>query len=92
MLTIWRADFDGDNKQLQKLDRKLKDLSKKHGISVEGPYLGQTTTLVYVMNGPITKLNAGGPEFLAWAQKEGVPITPVSFEIAQTPEEFGWTV
>lgn len=47
---------------------------------------------MYLFHGPITKLNASGPELLAWAAKEGVPVTPVSFEIAQTPEEFGWNV
>lgn len=90
MLTIWRAGFEGDSKQFERFDRKLKELSKKNGVGVDGPYLGQTTTFVYLFRGPMGKLNAGGPELLGWVAKEHIPLTPVSYEIATTPEEFGW--
>lgn len=59
-------------------------------MSADVPYLGQDTTFVYLFHGPLSKLMVGGPEFLGWAAKERIPVTPVRYEIAQTPEEFGW--
>jgi len=88
MITIWRADFDGDRKQLEKLDRKFRDLGKKHGVTVDGPFLPQDASLLYIAHHAPSKLNAAGPEFLAWVQKEKLPLTPLRYEIAHTPEEF----
>ncbi|MCA1814679.1 MAG: hypothetical protein LC624_12165 [Halobacteriales archaeon] len=88
MLTIWRADFDGDRNQLDKFDRKFRELAKKHGAQLDGPFLPQDASLLYLANHAPGKLNAAGPELLAWVRKEGIPITPLRYEIAQTLEEF----
>jgi hypothetical protein len=90
MLTIWRVDFEGDSKQFDKFDRKVKELAKKNGVSVDGPYLPQDTSFLYLFHGPVEKITAGGPELLTWVGKENIPVTPVRYEIAQTPDEFGW--
>ena len=88
MITIWRADFDGDDKELAKFDRKFREIAKKHGSQLDGPFLPQDASLLYIAHHAPDKLNAGGPELLTWVQKERIPITPLRYEIAQTPEEF----
>ena len=88
MLIIWRADFDGDEKQLAKADRKMREQGKKHGFTIDGPYLPQDASLLYLLNGTIEQMNRSGREFLPWLAKEKIPLTPLRYEVAVTPEEF----
>ncbi|HEV8360622.1 MAG TPA: hypothetical protein VGR28_09225 [Candidatus Thermoplasmatota archaeon] len=88
MITIWRADFEGNSKQLERFDTKFREIAKRNGGQVDGPFLPQTSSLLYIVHHASDKINAGGPELLSFAQKEKIPITPISYEIAHTPDEF----
>lgn len=88
MLIIWRADFDGNQKDLERVDQKMQEQAKKHGFTAEGPFLPQDAALLYLFHGTIEQMNKSGREFLPWVEKEGIALTPLRFEVAVTPEEF----
>lgn len=88
MLILWRADFDGDTKQLERVNAKFQETAKKYGFRYEGPYYPQDASLLYLIHGTVEQMNQSGREFLPWAAKEGIPITPVRYEIAVSPQEF----
>ncbi|MGQ0536073.1 MAG: hypothetical protein ACT4PT_08375 [Methanobacteriota archaeon] len=88
MIILWKADYDGGKGELESIDRKMKELSKKHGFQVEGPFLPQDASLLYIFRGTLEQMSASGREFLPWLESEGIPLNPLRYEIAQTPEEF----
>lgn len=88
MLIIWRADFEGDAKQLERVNAKFQEQAKKVGYKVEGPFLPQDASLLYLIHGTVEQMNQSGREFIPWAEKEGIAITPLKYEIAVTPQEF----
>ncbi len=90
MKVIWKADFDGDEKDLKRLDEVTRETAKKAGFtSVEGPYLPQGAALMYIFEGPTYEtLNRAGRNWLPAIQKAGLKVTPLSYEIAVTPDEF----
>lgn len=88
MIILWKADFEGDREQLDQMDDKMRELGDKHGFGVQGPFLPQDASLLYIFEGTVEQMSASGREFLPWADKANVPVTPLSYEIAQTPEEF----
>ena len=89
MIVIWKADFEGTDKDLERVNKKFDELSKKHGYKYDGPYYPQDAALLFVMNTKkFQDLNKSGREFLRWVAREKIPITPLSYEVAVTPKEF----
>ncbi len=89
MIVIWKADFDGTDKELERVNKKFEELSKKHGYKIDGPYYPQDASLLYIMHTKVYEnLNKSGREFLRWSMKEKIPITPLRYEVAVTPKEF----
>ncbi len=88
MMILWKANFDGTRDEMETVDRKLKDLSKDIGYSIDGPYFPQDASLLYILHGSIEQMNKSGREFLPWLEEENINLTPLEYEIATTPEEF----
>ncbi len=88
MLVIWKANFSGTRDELSKVDAKLKELGKKNGEKVEGPYYGQDTDLVWLIWTQSGNVGVTGREFIPWVAQYKVPIEPVKWEIALTEKEF----
>jgi len=88
MLIMWKADFDGTDKQLEQVNQKMKELSKKVGYKFDGPYYPQDASLLYLIYGTLEQMNESGRQFIPWAAENEIPITPLRFEVAVTPEEF----
>jgi hypothetical protein len=85
---IWRANFSGTREQLSKVAEKLQSLATKNGETIDGPYYGQDTDLVWLMWTTSANLGLSGREFLPWVQQEGIPIEPVRWEVAPSEKEF----
>ncbi len=88
MLILWRANFDGTEDEMETADRKLKDLAKDHGSQIDGPYYPQDASLLYLFHGTIEQMNETGRSFIPWLDDQGIPMTPLEYEIAVTPDEF----
>ncbi len=92
VLVIWKADFDGDDKQLARVNELFEQTAKEVGAKVDGPYDPQDASLLYLMWAKqYEDLNRSGRKFLAAAQKEKLPVTPLRYELAVTPKEFWGT-
>ncbi len=89
MIVIWKADFEGSEKDLEKVNKKFDELAKKIGYKYEGPYYPQDASLLYILHGKkYEDLNRSGREFLRWIEKEKIKLTPLRYEVAVTPKEF----
>jgi hypothetical protein len=88
MLVIWRANFSGTREELAKVDEKLKEIAKKRGERVEGPFYGQDTDVMWLSWIKSGNIGESGREFLPWVMKNKVPIEPVRWEVALTDQEF----
>ena len=89
MLIIWYADFDGTNETIKKVNKLFKEIMDKIGGSVEGPYLPQSESLMYLFNfKKFEQLNQVGRIFVKKVDEEAINITPVRYAVAVTPEEF----
>lgn len=89
MLVIWKADFEGDPEDVEKVSQLFERISKEIGGRWEGPYYPQDASLLYLFH--VDKyewLNRSGRIFLKEVEKQGLKVTPISYEIAVTPEEF----
>ena len=89
VLVIWKADFEGDDKQLARVNELLEQSAKEVGGKIDGPYYPQDASLMYLLwVKQYEDMNRSGKKFLAAVQKEKLPITPLRYEVAVTPEEF----
>ena len=89
VLVVWKADFDGDDKQLARVNELLAQTTKEMGGKIDGPYYPQDASLLYLMwPKEFEDMNRSGRKFLAAVQREKLPITPLRYEIAVTPKEF----
>ncbi len=89
VLIIWKADFEGDDKQLARVNDLLERTTKEVGGKIDGPYYPQDASLMYLIWAKqYEDVNRSGRKFLAAVQKEKLPITPLRYEVAVTPEEF----
>ena len=89
MLIIWKAEFDGDEKDLAKLDKLNQEITKELGGKILGPYLPQDADLMYIFDVPEFEwLNKAGRRFYEKVMKSGIKITPLRYEVAVTLKEF----
>lgn len=89
VLVIWKADFDGDDKQLARVNELLEQTTKDVGGRIDGPYYPQDASLLFLFWArEYEDLNRSGRKFLAAVQKEKLPVTPLRYEVAVTPREF----
>ena len=88
MLIIWKANFSGTQEQLDKVKRKLEEVSKKEGTKVDGPYYAQDSDLMWLFWTKSRDLNMGGRDFLPWVAANKIPIEPVGWNVALTEKEF----
>ncbi len=89
VLVIWKADFEGNDKQLARVNDLLEQTTKEVGGKIDGPYYPQDASLMFLLwVKQYEDMNRSGRKFLAAVQKENLPITPLRYEVAVTPEEF----
>jgi len=91
MIIIIRMDYDGTDLQgdLKKLDEIHSRIQAKVGGKLEGPYLPQMSTLLYIYHmDKYEMLNEAGRLWHAEISKAKLPFTPKTYEVAVTPKEF----
>jgi hypothetical protein len=89
MLVMWKADFDGDDKQLARVSELLEQTTKEVGGRVDGPYYPQDASLLFLLwTKQFEDMNRSGQKFLAQVAKEKLPLTPLRYEVAVTAKEF----
>ena len=89
MKVIWKADVESEKTDWKKLDRITKEVAKKSGMKIEGPYLPQDASVMYIFDTPdLETMNRGGRAWFEAAAKAKLKVTPLRYEIALSPEEF----
>jgi len=91
MIILIRIDYEGQDLQadLKKLDEIHGRIQAKVGGKLEGPYLPQTGTLLYIYYvDKYEMLNEAGRIWFAEMAKAKLPFTPNTYEVAVTPKEF----
>lgn len=89
MVILWYADFDGDDRELKKLNGIFKEITDKIGGSFDGPYYPQNEALLYIFKvDDFDWLNQAGRIWFKRVEKEGIKCTPIRYEVAVTPREF----
>lgn len=89
VLVIWKVDFDGDEKQLSRLDELIVEAVNEVGAKVDGPYYPQDASLLYLFwFKKYEDLSRSGRTFLRNAMKEKLPATPLRYEVCVSPSEF----
>jgi len=89
VLVIWKADFEGDDRQLARVNELLEQTTKEVGGRIDGPYYPQDASLLYlVWTKQFEDMNRSGRKLLSQIAKEKLPLTPLRYEVAVTPKEF----
>jgi hypothetical protein len=91
MIILVRMDYEGDDLQgdLKKLNEVNSKITSKIGGKIEGPFLPQQSTLLFILHvDKYERLNEAGRIFYAEASKMKLPFVPETYEVAVTPEEF----
>lgn len=91
MIILVRLDYEGDDLQrdLGKMNELNSKIEAKIGGKIDGPYLPQQGTLLYVFHvDKYERLNEAGRLFYAEMAKAKLPFVPVTYEVAVTPKEF----
>jgi hypothetical protein len=91
MIIIWKADYEGEHfeEDLRRLDAVQKHIQAKIGGTVEGPFLPQDASVVYIFHvNEYEWLNKAGRIYFSEVAKKKLPFVPKSYEVAVTPEEF----
>jgi len=89
VLVIWKADFEGDDKQLARVNELMAETTKAVGGKIDGPYYPQDASLMYLLwMKEYEDMNRSGRLLLQKVTKEKLPITPLRYEVAVTPKEF----
>ena len=89
VLVIWRADFDGNEKQLARADELIRESAKAVGTKVDGPYYPQDAAVMYLMwTKAFEDMNRSGRVLLDKLAREKLPLVPLRYEVAVTPKEF----
>lgn len=91
MIILWKADYEGTDIQgdLEKLEKLQVKIKKAVGGRVDGPYLPQDASVLYIFQvDDYEWLNRAGRIFFAEAARMKLPFVPKSYEVAVTPAEF----
>jgi hypothetical protein len=91
LIILVRLDYEGQDLQgdLAKLGTIHSTVQAKVGGTLEGPYLPQTGTLLYIYHvDKYEKLNEAGRIWYAEVAKAKLPFVPSTYEVAVTPKEF----
>ena len=91
MIILVRIDYEGEDFQndLKKLNEIHSKIEKAIGGKVEGPYLPQTGTVLYIFHvDKYERLNEAGRIWYAEMSKRKLPFIAQTYEVAVTPEEF----
>jgi hypothetical protein len=91
MIVLEKVEYDGDDLlgDLKKLDEIHLRIQQKIGGKIEGPYLPQDASLLYIIHiDKFESLNQAGRMWIEETSRTKLPFTPKSYEIAVTPKEF----
>jgi hypothetical protein len=91
MIILSKIDYEGNDIQrdLEKLQAISSRIQQQLGGRIDGPYLPQDSTLLYIFHVDNYEwLNRAGRLWLAEVSKANLPFTPKSYEVAVTPKEF----
>lgn len=91
MIILLRIDYEGDDLQndLKKMDEINVKIEKATAGKVEGPYLPQSSTLLYIFHvDKYERLNQAGRVWYDEMSKLKLPFVPNTYEVAVTPQEF----
>ncbi len=91
MIILIRLDYDGSDLQndLKKMKEIHMKIEKATGGKVEGPYLPQSSTVLYIFHvDKYERLNQAGRVWYEEMSKLKLPFTPNTYEVAVTPQEF----
>jgi hypothetical protein len=91
MIILVRIDYDGDDLQndMKRMDEINSKIESKIGGKIEGPFLPQQSTLLYIFHvDKYERLNEAGRIFYSEMSKLKLPFTPNTYEVAVTPQEF----
>jgi len=91
MIILSKMDYEGEDLRadLRKLEAIHSRIQEKLGGRIDGPYLPQDASLLYIFY--VNKyewLNEAGRLWLAEVSKAKLPFSPKSYEIAVEPKEF----
>jgi len=91
MIIIVRLDYQGEDLQndLKKLSEINSKIEAKISGKIEGPYLPQQSTLLFIFHvDKYERLNEAGRVFYSEMAKLKLPFSPDTYEVAVTPQEF----
>jgi hypothetical protein len=91
MIILLRIDYEGDDLQndLKKIDEINVKIEKATGGKVEGPYLPQLSTILYIFHvDKYERLNQAGRLWYDEMSKLRLPFVSNTYEVAVTPQEF----
>ena len=91
MIILQKIDYEGDDfkSDLKKLEEVHKRIQKEIGGKIEGPFLPQDASILYIFH--VDKyewLNQAGRIWFTQMADSKLPFSPKSYEVASTPEEF----
>ena len=91
MIILWKADYEGTElkEDLARLHRLQKEIERKIGGKVDGPYFPQDASVLYIFH--VEKyewLNQAGRIYFSEVARNNLAFVPKSYEIAVTPDEF----
>jgi hypothetical protein len=91
MIILSRIDYQGDDLQndLKKLSAINSKIEKAISGKIEGPYLPQQSTLLFIFHvDKYERLNEAGRVWYSEMTKMKLPFVPDTYEVAVTPKEF----
>jgi hypothetical protein len=91
MIILLRIDYEGDDLQndLKKIDEINVKIEKATGGKVEGPYLPQLSTILYIFHvDKYERLNQAGRLWYDEMSKLRLPFVSNTYEVAVAPQEF----
>jgi len=91
LIILVRLDYEGNDLQndLKKLTEVNAKIESEIAGRIEGPYLPQQSTLLFVFHvDKYERLNEAGRVFYAEMAKLKLPFVPTTYEVAVTPQEF----
>jgi hypothetical protein len=91
MIILVRLDYEGNDlkNDLKKMSELNERIAKAIGGKIEGPFFPQSSSFLYIFHvDKYERLNEAGRLFYAEVAKSKLPVVPVTYEVAVTPEEF----